>query len=200
MKFRAVVVPAAVMLALAGGALAGCAPEATPAPSASASANIQNPSTSPSPSPTAKQLVLPEDCDVLVPLATVHSEFSAEFESIFIAADLGDADTQSFAARNGLTCLWGIPNSDAGFVSVYAAVRATASDELQVAKWTARAYSECPPFLDACYFEDVKNEIGEVWTVHALVEGFELRIQATSVSIDPLLVVAREAATNMGYV
>ena len=33
-----------------------------------------------------------------------------------------------------------------------------------------------------------------------LVEGFELRVQATAVSLDPLLIIARSAATNMGYV
>ena len=195
MKLRAVVVSLAVVVALAG-----CAPEAAPAPSTSPSASVTVPSASPSASPTVKSLTLPEDCSVLVPLTTIHTEFYSGFVPIYLAADLGDDTIQSFASRNGLTCLWGIPNSDAGYVKVFAAVRATATDDQQIALWSSAGYSECPPFLDACFYEDVKNEIGEVWTVHALVEGFELRIEATSVTLDPLLVVARDAATSMGYI
>ncbi|MBX3092146.1 MAG: hypothetical protein KF801_06515 [Cryobacterium sp.] len=196
MKFRAIVVPASIALALS---LAGCAPEPL-APSPSPSASIPAPSETPSASPTGIQLTLPDDCDVLVPLPVIQAQFASNFESIFMIADNGGPDAQSFAARGGLTCLWGIPNSDAGFVTVFAAQRLTDTDAEQVATWQADGDKECPPFMDACYFDDSHNEIGEVWTVHVLVEGFELEIQATSSSIDPLLVVAREAATNMGYI
>ncbi|MEO6941453.1 MAG: hypothetical protein ABI238_07565 [Terrimesophilobacter sp.] len=197
MKLRAVVVPLAVVFALAG-----CVPEAAHAPisSPSPSASVIIPSASPNPSATVSPLTLPEDCSVLVSLTTIHTQFSSGFVPIYLAADLGDDTIQSFASRNGLTCLWGIPNSDAGYVKVFAAVRATATDDLQIAAWRSAGYLECPPFLDACFYEDVTNEIGEVWTVHALVEGFELRVEATSVSLDPLLAVARDAATSMGYV
>lgn len=197
MKFRAVAVPIALLLALSG-CVPDPAPVATsPSPSPSVSAS---PSALPSTSPTGIQLVLPDSCDLLVPIEVIHTQFYSGFEPIFLIADQADEAAQSFSARNGLTCLWGIPNSDAGFVTVYAAVRETATDQQQVAAWQAAGFTECPPFLDACYYEDVTNEIGEVWTVHALVEGYELRIQASSVALDPLLVVARAAATGMGYV
>jgi hypothetical protein len=192
-KFRAVAVPVLLLLVLSG-----CAPEPVPA-SPSPSPSTPAPSIEPSASPTGSRLVLPEDCDELVPLEVIHEQFSPAFEPIFLIADSGDADAQSFAARNGITCLWGIPNSDAGFVTVYAAVRGTDTDEQQVTAWRDAGFAECPPFLDACYFEDVADEIGEVWTAHVLVEGYELRVQATSNSLGPLLVVAREASTNMGY-
>lgn len=198
MKFRALVVPLVVTVALAG-----CGPLGQPSPSPSPSSSASDEPTSSgsaSASPSGMHLALPGDCAGLVPLDTIHSEFSPQFEPIAISSDTGDPSAQDFTARGGLICLWGIPNSDAGSVMVFAAPRATDSDEQQVDEWRSAGYSECPPFLDACYFEDVTNEIGEYWTVHALVEGFELRIQATSTSLDPLLVVARAAATSMGYV
>jgi hypothetical protein len=193
MKFRAIVVPAVLIFALAG-----CAPEpivSSPSPSPSES----TPSASPSETPAGSQLTLPDDCDVLVPISVIHDEFYSGFESIYFAADLGDASAQSFAARNGLTCLWGIPQSDAGFITVFAAERGMDTDEEQAAAWKSAGYTECPPFLDVCYFEESTEETGEVWTAHVLVDGFELQIQASSTSLDPLLAVAREAATSMGY-
>jgi hypothetical protein len=163
------------------------------------SLSIPSPSVEPSASPTSSSLVLPESCDALVPIEVIHTQFAPSFESIFLIADSADEAAQTFAARNGITCLWGIPNSDAGFVTVYAAVRGTDTDEEQADIWRGSGFEECPPFLDACFYEDVADEIGEVWTVHALVDGYELRVQATSTSLDPLLVVAREATDNMGY-
>ncbi len=194
MKIRALVVPVALILTLAGCAPEPVVPSSTPTPS------VTTPSPTPTASPSGSKLTLPEDCEILVPINVIHAQFSEQFESIYFAADLGGSSAQSFAARNGLTCLWGIPQSDAGSVTVFAAERATSTDAQQVSKWQTAGYTECPSFLDACYYEDVTNEIGEMWTVHALVDGIELQVQATSTSIDPLLVVAREAATNMGYV
>ncbi len=195
MKLHAIVIPAVLIFALAG-----CAPEpgASPplAPSASPTAT---PSPTSTPSPSGTSLVLPFGCDELVPTDVIHTQFSSSFESIYFAADLGDDAAQSFASRLGLTCLWGIPQSDAGFVKVFAAERDTDTDEQQVAIWRSAGYTDCSPFLDACYVEDVLEEGGEVWTVHALVGGFELRVFATSTSIEPLLATAREAAKNMGH-
>lgn len=85
-------------------------------------------------------------------------------------------------------------------MTVYVAERATATDQQQVDAWIAAGYVDCAPFLDACYYEDVLNELGEYWIVHALVEGYEMRVHATSTALDPLLVVARAAATSMGHV
>ncbi|MBB5632301.1 hypothetical protein BKA04_000524 [Cryobacterium mesophilum] len=198
MTIRALIVPLAVVFALAGcvGPV-----EPSPPPSIGAGASAEpSASGSASASPGGMRLTLPGDCSGLVPLDTIHSAFSPQFEPIEIAPGTGDPSAQDFIARDGLVCLWGIPNSDAGSVTVFVAPRATASDEQQVDAWRSAGYSECPPFLDACYYEDVHDEVGEYWTVHALVEGFELRVQATSTSLDPLLVVARAAATSMGYV
>lgn len=197
MKLRVVVV-----LAIAAVTLSGCVPEpVTPTSSPSSSPSISRaPSSTPSSTPESEGLVIPDDCNDLVALEVVHTQFSSAFESIFITANDGDPDAQDFAARNGLTCLWGIPNSDAGFLTVFVAERDPATDVLQVAEWQGAGYIEGPDFLDACWYEQDLNEIGEVWTAHVLVEGFELRINATSTALDPLLVVAREAATNMGYI
>lgn len=194
MKIRALVVPAVLMLALAGCAPEPVVPTTTPVPT------FSTPTPTPTASAAGSQLALPEDCDVLVPIAFIHSQFHESFTSMYFAADLGGSAAQSFAARDGLTCLWGIPDSDAGYVTVFAAERGTETDAQQVAQWRAAGYSECPPFMDECYFEETTDEIGEVWTVHVLVDGFELQVQATASSMDLLLVTAREAATNMGYV
>lgn len=196
MMLRAVVASLAMVLALAGCAAEPAdAPEVSPSPAASTPA----PSASPSES-VAPALRIPGTCEDLVPLATIHSQFAASFEPIAYSPGVEDPDATSFVARGGLTCLWGIPNSDAGAVTVFAARRSTATDEQQVQSWRSAGYSECPPFLDACFYADTTDEIGEYWTVHALVGGIELRVQATSTSLDPLLVVARAAATSMGYV
>lgn len=196
MSLRAVIVPLAMVLALAGcTAVPADVAVVSPSPAASTPAPVASPSESAAPA-----LRLPATCADLVPLATIHSQFAASFEPIPYSPGVEDLDATSFVARGGLTCLWGIPQSDAGAITVYAARRSTATDEQQAQSWRSAGYSECPPFLDACFFVDTTNEIGENWTVHALVGGIELRIQATSTSLDPLLVVARAAATSMGYV
>lgn len=200
-RFRTVSLVA--ILAALAIPLSGCAPEpVVPSPSVSSpSPSVSSsPSATPSETPEASSLVIPDDCDEMVPISVVHDQFSPDFEPIFITANDGDPAAQDFAARNGLTCLWGIPNSDAGFLTVFVAERDGDSDSVQVAEWQGAGYTECPPFLDECYYEDQVDEIGEVWTAHILVEGFELRVQATAVSLDPLLIIARSAATNMGYV
>ncbi len=202
MKIRRSAVPAVAILAALAIPLSGCAPEpvapsTSPSPSPSVSSS---PISTPSETPDVSSLIIPDDCDEMVPISVVHDQFSPAFEPIFVTANDGDPAAQDFAARNGLTCLWGIPNSDAGFLTVFVAERDADSDADQVAEWQGAGYTECPPFLDECYYEDEVDEIGEVWTAHILVDGFELRVQATAVSLDPLLIVARSAATNMGYV
>lgn len=195
MKSRVFAILAVLVIPLTGCAPEPAGPSSSPGPVVSSS-----PSPSASKTPEASPLVIPDSCEDLVPIGVVHEQFFSGFEPIFMTANDGDPMAQDFAARNGLTCLWGIPNSDAGFLTVFVAERDTETDSLQVAEWQGAGYTECPPFLDACYYEDVVDEVGEVWTAHILVEGFEMRIQATSVSLDPLLVVARSASTNMGHV
>lgn len=196
MKTPAILVPAVLILLLAG-----CAPE----PVAPTSSMTPNPSVTatgtpkPTETPAASTLTIPDDCSELVPLSIVKEQFDPGFQSIFITANDGDPAAQDFASRNGLTCLWGIPNSDAGFLKVYVAERDSATDKEQVAEWKTAGYKECPKFLDACFVEEEMNEIGHVWTAHVLVDGFEMHIHATAASLDPLLVVARSAASNMGY-
>lgn len=197
MKLRAVVVPVAIVFVLAS-----CAPEPlipAPSPSASESAPAPEASPTPTPTPTEPALALPGDCTSLVPLATIRSEVSPNFVHIVTGPGYGGPDAQDFAARGGLTCTWGIPQSGAA-ATVFAAERATATDAEQVAAWVAAGYSECLPFLDACYYEEVSNDYGEYKTVFALVGGFELQVQSPSASVDSLMTVARAAATSMGYV
>ncbi len=194
MKFRAAVVPLAVVLAISG-----CVPQADE-PARSPSPAAPTPSESVSESPAALELRLPGSCDALVPLATIRAQFEVSFEPIALHSLSEYEGAQDFAARGGITCLWGIPNSDGGTVTAFAAARATDTDEQQVDAWRSAGLSECPPFLDACFFEQVVFEEGEYWTAHVLVKGIELWIQGSSRSLDPLLVVARAVATSMGYV
>lgn len=197
MMIRANVIPLALLLTLTG-----CVPTPEPPPEGSPGPSVTAPTPSPtvSASPAAPALKLPGSCAELVPLATVHAEFAPSFESIDLLPGWGGPVAQDFASRGGLVCVWGIPNSDAGALNLYVAERATATDEQQVDTWRSAGYSECPPFLDACYYQFESNEVGEFWTVHVLVEGYEMSIQATAETINPLLVAARAAATTMGYV
>ena len=194
MKIRAIVVPAVLILVLSGCAPEPVVPSSTPTPS------VTTPSATPTATPSVSSLALPEDCEAFVPLPVIHKQFSEQFESIYFAADLGDSSAQSFAARDGLTCAWGIPQSDAGYVLVFAAERETATDAQQVAKWQSAGYTDCSPFLDACYSQNIPSETGVTMAVHLLLKGFEVRIEATTTSLDPLMVVAGEVAKNMGYV
>lgn len=197
MKIRVLAVSAVLGIVLTGCVQVTVLPGASSEPSSSPSSS---PSVSPSSTPDALVLVIPGSCDNLVALSVVHAQFATSFEPLPLMVVDGDPVAQDFVARGGLTCAWGIPNSDAGFVSVFVAERATASDADLVGQWQAAGYSECPPFLDACYSEVEINEIGQYWTAHVLVEGFEIRVMAASTSLDPLLVMARAAATSMGYV
>lgn len=188
------------VILMAALALTGCGP-AGETPGASPEPTDPGPSTSASPSgaPGGSGLVLPETCDELVPITWIRTAFGDAFESIPYDASGGDPTAADFAARGGLACLWGIPNSDAG-VTLFVAERATPTDEAQVAEWQAAGYQLGPDFLDACWFEQVSSEIGEMVTVHALVEGYELRAQGLGVHIDPYLSLIRQATDSMGYV
>ncbi len=192
MKIRALAVLAALAISLTGCRPGPEAPSAGPEPSTEASA-------SPSASP-ALVIAIPGSCEELVPIGVVHEQFAPDFESIPATLVDGGPVAQDFRSRGGLTCVWGIPNSDAGFVSLFVAERATATDAEQVGLWQVEGYPECPPFLDACHYEQVVDDFGEYWNAFILVEGFELRLQATTSSLDPMLVVARAASTSMGYV
>lgn len=194
MRILTAVVPFIVVFALVG-----CAPEApvaTPDPTVSPSA--EQPSSSPSAPEHEATVSLPGECETLVPLSIVHSDFSDNFESIAMDAASGDPVAQSFRDRNGLTCLWGIPNSDAG-VTLFVGERATSTDAEQVSQWSAAGYAECSAFLDACFHESGVDEVGAWQLLHALVDGYEIRVHGSSATLDPLLSLARTAATNMGH-
>lgn len=197
MKIRARAGLATLAVALTGCAPGPAGPSASPGPSSSASSS---PSATPSATPDAAALVIPGDCESLIPITVVHAQFASSFESIPSTLMSGDPVAQDFLARGGLTCVWGIPNSDAGFVSVFVADRGAGTDDVLVGQWQAAGLSECPPFLDACYYEQVLDDVGEYWNIHVLVEGFEMRLQGTTSSLDPLLGMARAASTSMGYV
>ena len=180
-------------------ALTGCAPDAE-TPGASPRPTDPGPSTSASPSgtPGASGLVLPGTCDDLVPIGWIRTAFGDSFESIPYDASSGDPVGADFAARGGLACIWGIPNSDAG-VPLFVAERATTTDEAQIAQWQAAGYRLGPDFLDACWFEQLSTALGEMVTVHALVEGYELRAQGLGEQLDPYLSLIRQATDSMGY-
>ena len=178
-------------------ALAGCGTPQAPTSTPTGGASEPTPGTTPTPSPSVNTVALPSECDSLVRTSVVREQFGENFELIALPSP-SSPDAQVFADRGGLTCLWGIPQSEAS-ITVFAAQRATGTDEEQVKLWQAAGYSECPPFLDACFVDVVNNELGEYRTVHVLVAGFELQVQAGTDGIDPLLIIAREAANNMGY-
>ena len=195
MKFRALILPAVMMVALAG-----CAPEpAAPAnPSSSPSQPAPPATTSPTPTPTVDPISLPADCEALVPTSTVHREFSPQFDPVAFVPHPEDEIGQSFAERDGLICTWTIPRSEA-FVAVYAAESAAASDAAQIADWRSAGFTECPGILDACFSEDFETMVGQMSIVYALADGYEIQARTSAGSIDSLLVLAQEAATNMGY-
>lgn len=195
MKFRALVIPAVLLVVLVG-----CTPEPDASPVASPSAHESAPSDAPSPTPTptTAQLVIPGGCEALVAIEVVHSEFSPQFGPKAFVLHPEDEVGQSFADRNGLNCLWTIPRSEA-FVGMHVAVRGPDSDAEQIAQWQSASLTECPAFLDACFYEQEETMVGTMWTVYALVDGFELRATTSAGSLDPLLALTREAAANMGY-
>lgn len=195
------------LLALFSLSLSGCVgtPAHAPASTSPAASGSPSPSSSSSSSPTpepssAPVLSIPASCTDLVPLSTVQAQFSPSFVHIPIDAGWGGPEVAEFQSRGGLTCLWGIPQSDAGSVWVLVAPLA-GSMPSKLAEWQGMGLSECPPFLDGCYWEQVDYEGNGIYTtIHVLVGGFEMRIEAMGNSIDPLMVTARAAATSMGYV
>ena len=127
----------------------------------------------------------------------MHAEFSPRFEPIFIDPTYGDQVAQGFIARGGLICLWDITRSSAGF-TVCVAERSTKTDPDQIAEWALAGYTECSEF-DACCCEKLTTDVGGFWTLHALIDGIELRVFTSSGSLDPLRAVAHAAATSIGY-
>lgn len=194
MKSRMALLSLAVVVALTGcgGAPTPAAdPASTPAPSV--------PSSPPTVAPTAAGPVvaLPADCASLVRTSAVQDLLGVEFVPIVLPTPYSP-DAQVFADRGGLVCMWGIPQSDAS-ITVFAAPRATASDAEQENLWRTAGYSECPPFLDVCLLEVVPEDMGGYSSLHVLVAGFELEVAASVEEIDTLLILAREASNNMGY-
>ena len=196
LRFRSAFIPALLALTLTG---CGTVQAPTPSPVPSSSASTPTSSAAPAASPAANALVLPGDCVSLVPTSVVQGEFGTNWVPISYTPQAEDVVGRDFAARGGLVCLWGIPNSGAG-MTVLVAERATATDQEQVAEWASAGLTECSPFLDACFSRVFETEVDMMAELRVLVEGFEIRIQGSSSTIDPLRVLAREAATNMGYV
>ncbi len=193
MRSRLALIPLALVLALAG-----CTPAAPPA-DPPAGPGDSSPSKPADPSTDPAALKLPTSCDALVPLATIREQLGDAFVAQALDLSTADPEATDFAERGGLTCLWVIPNSGAGLM-VFVAERAAPSDEFLTNQWTDLGMTECPPFLDACYWQDDSGETGGYYTVRTLVEGFEMRISGSADGIDPLMVIARAAATSLGYV
>ncbi|MCC6270399.1 MAG: hypothetical protein IT190_03905 [Microbacteriaceae bacterium] len=196
LRIRTAVLPVLLVLAVSG---CGSAPAPSSGPEPSPSSSEPAPSATPAASPAVDELVLPGDCVSLVPTAVIQNEFGPNWVPISYTPHAEDVVGQDFVARGGLVCLWGIPSSGAG-VTVYVAERATATDLEQVTEWVSDGLMDCSPFLDACFSKITETEMGTMAEVHVLVEGFEMRVQSSASSIDPLLVFAHEAATNMGYI
>lgn len=196
MRFPLMLVPVLALLALSACAT-GPEPPSSPAPGPSSSDPAQAPAQTAV--PAVDDLVLPGDCASLVPAAVIQREFGARWVAISYTPHAEDVVSQDFAARGGLVCLWGIPNSGAG-VTVHVAERATATDLEQVGVWASEGLTDCSPFLDACFADVSETMVGMTARLHVLVDGFEIRVQGSASSIDPLRVFAREAADNMGYV
>lgn len=188
-----------VGVGLASLVLVGCTPaELTEPP---AETPTSTPTVEPSATPTVSPVVvsIPDSCDELIPIDWVHSQYGTDFEAIPITDGIGSGDVEEFRARGGLACMWGLPASEYG-ITVFVAPRATATDAEQVALWEAAGHSAGPDFLDATYYEHIVDDFGHHMSVWALVEGFELKAQSPIETIDPMLIVLREATENMGYV
>lgn len=196
MRFPLLFVPV-LLLSTLSACVTAPGPSSSPAPGPSSSNPAQSPA--PTATPAVDDLVLPGDCASLVPVAVIQREFGPRWVAISYTPHAEDVVSQDFAARGGLVCLWGIPNSGAG-VTVHVAERATATDLEQVGVWASEGLTDCSPFLDACFSQVSETMVGMMARLHVLVEGFEIRVQGSASSIDPLRVFAREAADNMGYV
>lgn len=189
MKLRTLAVPAVLV-----AALGGCAPasDVESSPSATEAAP------SVAPAPEGDPLVIPENCDDLVSMNTIHTQFDTSFVAEPFVLHAEDSVGQSFADRGGINCAWILPQSD-GFVTLHIAEREAGSDEEQVAAWQTAGLPECPPFLDACFYKEEETMVGAMLTSYALVDGFEVRAISSAGPLDALLELTREAVTNMGY-
>lgn len=187
-------------VAVSSFALAGCSPSepAGPSPEPSSSPTAA-PTSSPSPTAGPAAVSIPDSCGELVPIEWIHAQYGNDFEEIPITSGMGSADVEDFRSRGGLACMWGLPASEFG-VTIFVAPRATSSDAEQVAEWEAAGYTLGPDFLDATYYQHAVDDFGDHMTVWTLVEGFELKAQAGISTVDPLLIILREATENMGYV
>lgn len=179
--------------------LVGCGPSEPTDPPVETPSSTPTSSPSTSPSPSSAVVSIPDTCEDLIPLDWVHSQYGADFEAIPITDGMGSGDAEGFRARGGLACMWGLPASEYG-ITVFVAPRATATDAEQIALWQSAGYSLGPDFLDATYYELIIDDFGHHMTVWSLVEGFELKAHSPIETVDPLLVVLREASENMGYV
>lgn len=193
------------LLAIAALALSGCAPgEGAPPESESSPGTSSAPSTERTEKPDdgdegePASLVLPDNCSELVPIEWFQTELDSSFQEIPHDPSGGDPIAAEFTARGGLACLWGIPQSDAG-VWLVVAERAAASDAELVDEWRSAGLQECPPFLDACWFDAEETMLGDYVTVHALVEGYELRAEGFGDQPDPYMSLMRQATDSMGY-
>lgn len=189
---------ACVTMAIAGMVLVGCVDVSEPDPTITASPSASAEPTS-GPSPAAQELEIPESCGELVDLDVVKEQYGPDYVAIDI--DPAHPVAVEFQGRGGLglACQWGIPNSDAG-VTLGVAPRATATDAEQVATWESAGYVKGPDFLDETWVLSEDTVLGPLITAGVLVEGYELQVTANGTSVDPLLVLARNATDNMGYV
>lgn len=196
MKIRTLVIPVVLLVALAG-----CTSNSVgqPNPSVSSSSTAPAPSSEPTAGPTTAAVALPASCEALVSTATIQREFSPSFNPTPYVAHPENTLGQEFTDRGGLICLWSIPQSE-GFVAIYVAERATATDADQIAAWRGAGFADCSPLVDACFFEEEETMVGMMSTVYTLAGGFELRLRTSAGSLSPLRAVVQEAATNMGYV
>lgn len=188
-----------VSVGVASLLLVGCGPSEPMEPPVETPTST--PSSTPTASPTASPVVvaIPDSCDDLIPLSWVHSQYGTDFEAIPITDGMGSEDVENFRARGGLACMWGLPASEFG-ITVFVAPRATSTDAEQVALWQSAGYSLGPDFLDATYYEHIVDDFGHHMSVWTLVEGFELKAQSPIDTVDPILIILREATENMGYV
>ena len=179
--------------------LTGCAPGDISESPGESDAPSASPSPSPSGSPTAVALVLPDNCDDLVPISWIKANFGDSMELISFDPTMGGPVSQDFAARGGTVCLWGLPQSDGGF-TLSIAQRATATDAAQIAAWEAAGYQLGPDFLDACWFQLGPSEVGDNINAYVLVEGYEIQTSGFGTELDPYLSLIRQATDSMGYI
>lgn len=190
-------------VAMAGGALVGCTPTpgSTESPSASPSTSGEasaSPSADSGGDATSAPVAfsIPLECADWLDLSVVQANFAADSQLIeamppedlagLLPGPVAEAALAEATQKRG--CLWGVPQSDGGFIVIMAelpaASRTTLTDALDTSAFVATTIGSSPAYV----LED-ENEIGTVTTVYAFADPAWVAItgSGTTASQTPIM-------------